>query len=288
MKPLITWSESAGLTSMVTQRSPTGLAVSLNFLPSVEIWSAIDGSATTATASCPSTQRAEATLDRSDNASPKKRHRMKAPTTTTTATSAAMTPTLTPRRPVVMARWLPVHSPPSHSPECCARDGTAAVSGKRRTTGIRLRAREARHPGTPARGIPARNRRRNPSRTPSRDRSPEIQVPRSRARSAAVAGSRARRRPGRRSPGRLVGSPGTQSLRTAGPAAAAETIRSHRWSPRGDRLRIPLGRECCAYPLLRLRPLRLAIIAGRSPARRSLSAVRNLRVSRCCGRNWRL
>ena len=47
MKPLTTWSESAGLTSMATQRSPTGSAVSLNFLPSVEIWSAMDGSATT-------------------------------------------------------------------------------------------------------------------------------------------------------------------------------------------------------------------------------------------------
>ena len=129
MKPLTTWSDSAGLTSMATQRSPTGLAVSLNFLPSVEIWSEMDGSATTATASWPSTQRAEATLDRSDSASPKKRHRMNAATTTTTATRAPMTPTLMPRRPVVMARWLPVHSPPSHSPECCARGGVRGGGG---------------------------------------------------------------------------------------------------------------------------------------------------------------
>ena len=75
----------------------------------------------TATAFWPSTHRAEATLDRSDSASPKKRHKMKAATTTTTATSAPMTPMLTPRRPAWMARWLPVHSPPSHSPACAGR-----------------------------------------------------------------------------------------------------------------------------------------------------------------------
>ena len=57
-----------------------------------------------------------------DSASPKNRHRMNPPTTTTTATSAAITPTLTPRLPVATARWLPVHSPPSHSPVCCAPD----------------------------------------------------------------------------------------------------------------------------------------------------------------------
>src|ERR1700759_1252192 len=47
---------------------------------------------------------------------------MTPPTTTTTATSAAITPMLTPRLPVATARWLPVHSPPSHSPVCCAPD----------------------------------------------------------------------------------------------------------------------------------------------------------------------
>ena len=76
------------------------------------------GSATTATATSPSTQRAAAATERLDSASPKKRHRMMAPTTTTTVTSAAMTPTLTLRLPALTARWLPVHSPPSHSPPC--------------------------------------------------------------------------------------------------------------------------------------------------------------------------
>ena len=54
---------------------------------------------------------------------------MNAATTTTTATSAPMTPELTPRRPVWIARWLPVHSPPSQSPQCCARGGVLGWGG---------------------------------------------------------------------------------------------------------------------------------------------------------------
>ena len=42
---------------------------------------------------------AAALCERLDNASPKKRHRITPATTTTTATSAAITPMLTPRRP---------------------------------------------------------------------------------------------------------------------------------------------------------------------------------------------
>lgn len=108
------------------QRSPTGLAVSLYLLASVSMCDAMVGSATTATDSSPSTQRAAAASLRLDSMSPKNRHRMTAATTTTTVTSATMTPTLTPRLPPATARWLPVHSPPSHSPVCC---GPVGVDG---------------------------------------------------------------------------------------------------------------------------------------------------------------
>ena len=93
----------------------------------------------TATASSPSTQRAAPASVRLDSASPKNRHRMTAATTTTTATSAAITPRLTPRLPVATARWLPVHSPPSHSPLCLCPDDRGGGSGASPELRLRLR-----------------------------------------------------------------------------------------------------------------------------------------------------
>ena len=109
---------------------------------------------------------------------------MNAPTTTTTATSAAITPTLTPRLPVATARWLPVHSPPSHSPLCCGPDDAAG--------GAPPWVAAARNPGRPRNsrcgGSPAR-----------RDRFRRIQVRRNRFRRSQVRRSRIRRSRTRRS-----------------------------------------------------------------------------------------
>src|SRR4051812_5198005 len=108
--PLTTWSDSAALTPTLTHLSPTGAADSLYLSASGVIWPAMEGSTTTATATSPFTQRAAPAWERSESASPKNRHAMTAPTTTTTVTSATITETLMPRRFGVMARWLPVHS----------------------------------------------------------------------------------------------------------------------------------------------------------------------------------
>ena len=70
----------------------------------------MDGSTRTETVSLPPTQRPAAWWERLDSASPKNRHRITVPTTTTTATKATITPMLTPRRPASL-RWPPCQSP---------------------------------------------------------------------------------------------------------------------------------------------------------------------------------
>ena len=120
MNPDTTASEPPWVTVIFTQRSPTGLAVVLNPSANFLTLSAIDGSTTTGTLAVPPRHCWAALLDRCESTSPKNRHRITPPTTTTTVMSATMTPMLTPRRPPSLrcppsnaARWRPVAVNPS-------------------------------------------------------------------------------------------------------------------------------------------------------------------------------
>src|SRR3954451_21726853 len=83
-KPSTTRSESADVTTIFTQRSPTGVTVALKPWANLLTLSAIDGSATTPTLRVPARHFWAASVDRCESASPKNRHRITQPTTTTT------------------------------------------------------------------------------------------------------------------------------------------------------------------------------------------------------------
>src|ERR1700758_5563803 len=106
-KPSITWLESADLTPIFTQWSPTFLPDLLYRSANAVIRSAIDGSAITAMGSSLPTQGLAAESVRFDSTSPKNRQAMIPATTATTATRATITPTLTLRRPVSLLRCPP-------------------------------------------------------------------------------------------------------------------------------------------------------------------------------------
>ena len=99
------------------------------------------GSATTATVTSPSTHLSAEAWLRSDSALPKNCHRITAPTTATTVISAMTTPRLTVRRPVVIARCEPVHSPPSKvrcrpvTENAWVGESSSATAGKPRGAG---------------------------------------------------------------------------------------------------------------------------------------------------------